>query len=299
MSTHLHKLPWIVMAIPAFAAMPLGAARAEAITKEQCVEAHGRGQDARESGQLSKARKLLLSCAQSTCPTLIQADCSRFVEELDRLQPTVSFAARDAAQADLPDTSVYVDGVLVATRLADGKSYELDPGPHKCVFVHGEKELASNIVVNQGEKGRAIVVTFPGEGSKAKHSSAADPPAPSKPAAPIVIAVLGGAGIIGGAVVAGLGVAKVPSSCSLSSKECAAAPGDPAFTQASNGVKMLDTGIVIGAVSLATLGAGLLWYSLSSPSAPRSRETASAPNRRSVAPWVGPGAGGLAFSGSL
>src|SRR5215469_13220985 len=74
-------------------------------TKEECLDAHSKGQDARESGQLSLARKLFLTCAQPSCPGLVQGDCARFSDELDKIQPTVSFAARDAGGADLPDTT--------------------------------------------------------------------------------------------------------------------------------------------------------------------------------------------------
>src|SRR5438270_9544454 len=86
-------------------------------SKEACIDAHSKGQDARDAGKLSLARKLFLTCAQSTCPELIQGDCAKFTDDLEREQPTVSFVARDGQNADLPDTAVYVDGVLVATRL--------------------------------------------------------------------------------------------------------------------------------------------------------------------------------------
>src|SRR5437879_4237529 len=87
-----------------------------ASSKDECIDAHGRGQDLREKGQLVRAKQLFLTCAQPMCPGLVQSDCSRFSEELGRIVPTVSFAARDAAAADLPMTTVYVDEVLFANR---------------------------------------------------------------------------------------------------------------------------------------------------------------------------------------
>src|ERR1700733_12585341 len=80
-----------------------------ALSKDECLEAHGRGQDQRDSGRLTLARQTFLTCAQSACPALVQADCARFGEELDRVVPTVSFAARDTTGGDLPDAVVYVD----------------------------------------------------------------------------------------------------------------------------------------------------------------------------------------------
>src|SRR5262249_44494284 len=156
--------------------------------------------DARQAGQITEARKLALSCAQSACPSLIQADCSRIAEDLERMQPTLSFAARDSAERDLPDTTVYVDGALVTSKLADGKTYEVDPGPHKCLFIHADREIVSNVVVSQGEKARPIVVTFANLAEPSKRALHQEVAAGSRPVAPIVVATFGGAAIVAGAV---------------------------------------------------------------------------------------------------
>src|ERR1700734_2425861 len=104
------------LAACAFAAVLLAgsAARAAPPTKDECVDAFGKGQDARDGAQLVQADRYFLVCAQAACPDLVQHDCARFVDEVERLLPTVTFVARDAAQNDLPDTSVYVDGTPVA-----------------------------------------------------------------------------------------------------------------------------------------------------------------------------------------
>src|SRR5687767_8684398 len=90
-------------------------------TKEDCLDAHGRAQEQRERGQLTRARQTFLACAQPACPGLVQADCAKNAEELAQLVPTITFSARDASAADLPQTSVHVDGALVASRLEDGR----------------------------------------------------------------------------------------------------------------------------------------------------------------------------------
>src|SRR5580698_9801949 len=99
-------------------------ARAGELSKEECLDAHSRGQDAKDQNKLSLARKLFLTCAQAACPTLVQNDCARFADDLSRLQPTVTFVARDTTGADLPDTSVYVDGALIVTRI-DGAPHDI------------------------------------------------------------------------------------------------------------------------------------------------------------------------------
>src|ERR1700688_4967853 len=104
-----------VLAVATALACTGSRARAGELTKEECLDAHSRGQDAKEQNKLSLARKLFLSCAQPACPSLVQGDCARFADDLSRVQPSVSFVARDSAGADLPDTTVYVDDMLVAT----------------------------------------------------------------------------------------------------------------------------------------------------------------------------------------
>ena len=267
-------------------------------TKDECLEAHSRGQDVRAKGNLAQAKDLFLVCSQNSCPALIQSDCARFEEEVQRLVPSVTFAARDARQNDLPDTRVFVDDVQVATRLDDGKAYDVDPGKHVVRFAHDGKEETVTVVVNQGEKGRAVVAVFSSIGatstSSAPLAGTAGPSegdrTPHRSAVPLVVAGLGaGAMIVGGVlIVAGLG--KVPSSCSVSTKECAAPPGSAAFDDAKHGVALADTGAVVGSLGAVAAIGGLVWYFTSTPRT----ETSTA---RITTPWVTHDGAGLAISG--
>lgn len=249
---------------------PLGASAAPP-TKDECLQAHSKGQDARDAAQLTQARTLFLVCAQNACPAIVQADCARLAEELDRLQPSVTFSARDGAQ-DLPDTQVFVDATLVTSKLSDGRTYDVDPGPHKIRFVHEGRETIVSVVINQGEKARAIVAMFGGgaaPGSPASPSPAAPPPpTPSRSATPLVFAAIGGAAAAAGAILVGVGFGKVPSTCSVSTNECAAPPNDPAFDKASSGVGMANVGFVVGGLGLATLVTSLIVYGASTPKMP-------------------------------
>ena len=278
-------------------------------SKEECVEAHGKGQDAREAGQFSQAGRYFLTCAQSTCPALVQSDCARFVDDMTRLQPSVTFVARDSAQNDLPDTAVFIDGTQVTTRLGDGKAHDIDPGRHDVRFVHAGKEVTLNVVVNQGEKGRGLVGVFPA--TTTATPAAASPsgwtpvptplPGPVAPeakrsAGPLVLVGLGAAAMVTGGVLLGVGLGKVPASCSLSTNECAAPPKDPVFDAASSGVSLANVGIVVGAVGGATVLGSLIWYFAQSPR-PVAPTTSSA--KRSLVPWLGPQGAGLSLSGSM
>jgi hypothetical protein len=268
------------------------AAQAAPPTKEACVDAHSKGQDARSAGQLAQASQMFLLCAQSACPDLVRSDCARFADELDKLQPTVTFAARDGAQNDLLDTSVYVDGALVTSRLGDGRVHNVDPGRHEVRFVHADKEVVLNVVVNQGEKGRPLVGAF----VTALESAASPGPTPTpagpemkRPSRLLALVGVGAAAAVAGGVLVGVGYAQIPSSCSLATHQCAAPPGDPVFGKASSSVTMLNVGAIVGGAGAAVLGGGLIGY-FAQPLRPMTT---------ALVPWIGPQGAGLSFSGAL
>jgi len=271
-------------------ACSLGARECRAATKEECLDAHGHGQDLREAGRLTAARQTFLACAQSSCPALIQADCARFSEELDRLVPSVSFAARDPGGVDLPDTTVYVDDQPVAMRLDDGKSYDLDPGKHSVRFVHDGRETAVTVVLDQGEKGRSIVATF-ADAAALAHSMPALPPLAAqsrRPVAPLFVAGLGAAAAVAGGVLVAIGLKDLPASCSIDSRQCVAPPGDPSIEQAHHAVGLANLGLGVGGGGAALLVGGVVWYFLQ-PAHPRPEQERGA---RAV-PWVGDRSGGI------
>jgi len=281
----------VAIASPAFADGP---------SKEVCIESHGKGQDAREQGKLSLARKLFLTCAQSSCPSLVQGDCARFADDLARTQPSIGFVARDGSGGDLPDTTVYVDEMLVATRI-DGTLHELDPGKHSVKFVHAGKEQVVTVVVGAGEKGRTISATF-GSAAPAQPTLTGTQAGPTKPAEPTertthpkgakILMIAGGAVAVGGIALGVYGITKVPDGCSIGSHECSAPPGDPVFDDASSAMKLVNIGFIAGAAGVAATVGGLVWYFQGS-------KTIKEGNEQVVTPWLVPGGGGLALSGRL
>ena len=234
--------------------------------REECVDAHGRGQDQRDRGQLARARQTFLACAQGSCPIIVQQDCSRFGDELAQLVPTVTFSARDASATDLPATMVYVDEVLVATRLDDGRSYELDPGKHVVRYVHEGRDTTLKVVLNQGERGRLLIATFLDRGAPRHEREAVaettEPPSTESKRSvfPLVVAGVGVAAAVIGAALLAWGSGNIPSSCSASTNECAVAPNDPAIANAESGMRLANTGLAIGIGGVVTLIGGLVWY---------------------------------------
>jgi hypothetical protein len=269
------------------------AARAAPPTKEECVDAHGKGQDAREGGQLAQAARLFLLCADAACPVLVRGDCARFADELQRLQPTVTFAARDGAQRDLADTAVYVDGALVASQLGDGKAHEIEPGRHEVRFVHAGKDALVEIVVNQGEKGRAVVGTFAAPPPAPTASVLAVPPEVSelkRPAGPLALVGIGAAAIAAGGALLAVGLVRFPGDCSLTTHRCAAPPGDPSFGQAASAVRLVNLGSLVGGAGALLFGGALIGYYAQSPRPVKAAR---------VSPWVSAGGGGLGVLGSF
>jgi hypothetical protein len=269
------------------------------ISKEECLDAHSRGQDAKEQGKLSLARKLFMTCAQSACPSLVQGDCARFADDLSRLQPSLSFVARDSSGADLPDTTVYVDDVLVVTRLDDGRPHDIDPGKHIIKFMNEGHEQTVTVVVGAGEKGRTVNVTFgspvgavPTAGGVAPPVAIKKGPTVTHPAGARYLIWGGGIAAVGGAALVTVGLLRVPSNCSVSSSQCAAPPGDPSFDKASSAMSMANYGWILGSAGVAALVGGTIWY------VKGSKTTKESPTAM-VAPWVSPSGAGLTLSGSL
>jgi len=282
-----------IVAVPAAYAGP---------SKEECIDAHGKGQDAKEQGKISLARKLFLTCAQTSCPGLVQGDCARFADELSRMQPTISLVARDSNGADLPDTTVYIDDVLTVTRLDDGKPHEIDPGKHTVKFSNGGRDRVVTVVIGAGEQGRTVAASFdapPGATPKPVLQLQQDPVAAApKPHAPKTthptgskILIYGGAALaIGGT---GLGIfemTRVPSNCSVSTHECAAPPGDPSIANARSAMQTANIGWMVGAVGVAALAGGITWYITGGK---------TEKEHLAVAPWASPTGGGFAIGGSL
>lgn len=275
-------------------------------SKEECVDAHARGQDARDQNKLSLARKLFLTCAQAACPALVQGDCARFTDDLSRQQPTATFAARDGSGADLPDTTVYIDGVLVATRLDDGRAYDVDPGPHTVKFLHNDATKTTTVVFNVGEKGRNVLVNFGGgestnnNANNSNNNTRPDTREPPRPRGPTVshptpakVLIIAGATLLAGGAAWGIyKFTTVPDECSFFDNTCLGTPGNPRYDDASSAVKGVNIGMIVGGVGAAALIGGIVWYV-------KGARTEEDPARLTVAPWLDTSGAGIAFTGRL
>jgi hypothetical protein len=122
--------------------------------KDRCVEAHTKAQSARRDGKFRAAREELTVCVDAGCPSMVRDDCIQRLDELERVQPTIVFDAKDGTGSDLTAVRVSVDGKLLIGRL-DGSALQVEPGPHTFLFeVTGQPSVSRTFVLKEGEKAR-------------------------------------------------------------------------------------------------------------------------------------------------
>lgn len=288
-------------------------ASAQTMTKDQCIDANTRAQHLRTDGRLAESRELLRKCADPACPAIIRSDCTKRIDELQTVQPTIAFDVRDASGAAMTAVKVTVDGKLLADKL-DGTALPVDPGQHEFTFVaQGQPAVTRTLVVIEGVKARREVIVL---GSAA--TTAPPPPPPpvvtdrnpiaSEAPAPVT-AGSGGMGtqkmlglVAGGVGVAGLAVGGVFGMLTISEKNkqvdacgspCSAASHAEGSTDRSNALTdgTISTAAFVAGGALLVGGAVLFFTA-----APSSRQPATG---LVVTPSVGPGGGALLLRGAF
>lgn len=143
---------------------------ARADEAEECASKAEEGQSLRDQSRFIEAREDFARCARETCPAVVRKDCNEWVASMDEKIPTVVFAARNSRGDDVTNVKATLSGKTFAL---DGKAMPLDPGPVHVTFeAPGVGTATIDIVIREGEKGRAVEVVLGKEG-------AADPKAPA------------------------------------------------------------------------------------------------------------------------
>jgi hypothetical protein len=153
--------PCLAASILLAAASPrLARADAPPPSKAECIDAYTSGQQLKRNGELRAARARLLVCSRDPCPTGLQADCSDWLGEVQRLQPSIVVVARNETGQELTDVRVFIDNVLAASRL-DGRAIDVDPGEHTLRFeTMGRPPRTQQLLVREGQKAREVSVRF-------------------------------------------------------------------------------------------------------------------------------------------
>ncbi|HMR07180.1 MAG TPA: hypothetical protein PKA88_15460 [Polyangiaceae bacterium] len=187
---------WGVACVALLIAAP---AAAQDIDASACVDAHTSAQKFRADGKLRAARQQLLLCAQQACPAIARNDCTSWLNEMDKEQPSIVFRAKRADGNDAVEVQVLMDGEKLADRL-EGRAIGVDPGPHQFRFeLAGHEPVDRQVVVIVGEKNRAITVEFE-ESAKGPGGPAAPEPqldSSSGSGIPTATWIFGGVGVVG------------------------------------------------------------------------------------------------------
>lgn len=278
--------------------------RAWAIDTAQCLAASEKGQRARAAGKLREAKEAFQVCNQDTCPAIVRSDCSKWRDELQASAPSVVFGARDAKGHDLFDVTVSMDGEVV-TRKLDGKAVTVDPGPHTFKLeAPGFPAVTEKALIKEGEKARAITVTFADPGGTAA-AQTKDDPQPQRGAdtsrggghtvLPWIVVGVGGVTLVTGLVVL-LTAPDHPSNCDPETTRCVRLPDQTAdaFAKDQEQAGKADSQPVLGGVIAGIGGAlvvgGLVWHFL---------EPTDNKSGVRVSPWTTGSASGLTLGGSF
>jgi hypothetical protein len=124
-----------------------------------CIDTYEKAQERRLQGALLEAREGFAACSRESCPAFIQADCTRFFDEVALEIPSVSFEVRSGNRR-LSEVRV-IDGERVLGRVT-GAPLELDPGVHTLRFeASGAEAVTRSVVIERGEKNNVVQIDLP------------------------------------------------------------------------------------------------------------------------------------------
>jgi hypothetical protein len=223
-------------------ASSLAATTVHADERAECARAYEQAQRLQQSGENRKALSAAERCAQPTCPALLAEECKPWVtqirEKLSRIE--VHVVASDACPAH--EVSIEIDRVKVAP---SGPTF-VDPGIHEVRVVDKRTNRIADKTINatSGEL-HVVELGFPSDGA-----ACTDPVPPTKGGVPKVavgLGIAGGALLLTGVVLGGIGAAK-RSDLDACKPGCSNDEIDGARS-------FFIAGDVIGAIGIVTLGA--------------------------------------------
>jgi hypothetical protein len=163
-----------------------------------CLTAPVRGQKLQQAGKLIAAREHFRVCARAECNPDIIEHCKQWADDVEKALPSIIVVARDADGHDVSDVSVRIDDG-VATPLSP-HSIELDPGEHRVIVTHGgAKPAEEKILLQDAQKNRSVVVTFPGPPGRPRDDARTSRPIPTSAwiASGVAVVALGAFGFFG------------------------------------------------------------------------------------------------------
>lgn len=249
---------------------------ARADTTSSCSDAALEAQSLRDARQLLESQALLRRCAARECPAIIQKDCARWLEDVQKSLPTVVLTAKSASGELLVDVKVTVDGVPFASQL-DGRSAALNPGIHTFVFERSDGvRTEKRVPVREGERNQEVVAVFETE-TRTQAASHGEPtatanavPEPSPSPWRTVGWVAGGLGVLGIGLGATFGLIAASDKSEARCDEAGYCASEAALDSARKNATIANIGFIAGGTLLAG-GAALVLL------APRGASTRTTP----------------------
>ena len=167
---------------------------AEAPSKDQCFDAHERGQASRKDGKIREAKEHFAVCGHDKCPKLVREDCRSLAEAIKDAVPRLTLKAKDESGNFVSDLRVTINGQPAPPAEPDG-SILMDVGEVTVRLESGDgRHVEKKLTLAEGQKLEWIGELPPPE--PAKPTPAPPPPAESSSVRPFVY-VLGGVAIVG------------------------------------------------------------------------------------------------------
>lgn len=255
-------MPQVTRALALLTCFLAFAAHAGPYTVEECVAASGAAQEHQKNGALTAARGALERCSDASCPGMVQAECTRWLDEVLASMPTVTIAVR-LDGVDQPRARVFLDEKPWLEELT-GHPVPIDPGEHLLTVHVGARQQEQRLLINVGEKNRLVVFQLRGTPEPTPVATPAPTPVVTQPAEgrgfPTLATAMTATAAVGFGLFVGLGLSGRASLDQLLADPCAATKTcDPARV-ASIEARFLAADISLGVGIAAALVAGWQWW---------------------------------------
>lgn len=240
------------LALAAALVAPLGLAqkpKKEAVSKARCIESFEGAQVAKKATRYAEAREKARECSNQACPAAVRGDCAELLRDVEALSPSVVFEVLDGQGRELVDVRVSLDGQPLTEKI-EAKAVPVDPGEHTFRFEGAPGETTVKVLVREGEKAKKVSARL-GAAKEPEPKPATPDEASSTGPSPAAWA-LGGLGLVGLGLFAGLGGAglaekgDLEASCGKAAGGCTPGQIDSVKTK----FLVADVSLAVGSVSL-------------------------------------------------
>jgi hypothetical protein len=266
---------WLA-ATPVTLVVTSGAQALPNIRTKACVDAYGAAQEHRKSNDLLKARESLLTCAATTCPAVVQGDCTTWLAQVVEAIPSIVLEGTLDGE-HVFDVSVSMDGAPLVQEL-DGKPIEINPGLHTFTFERkGLDPIEKKMIIAEHYKSLLVSAAWRAPQQQRPLVTPAPSGAPAASDSETVRPVPPLAYVLGGVAIAGLGTFAVLGLTGTSTQhdlESSCSPRCSSADVASLETRFIAADIAAGVGALSAVAAGVVFFTRPElPAHPRTVES--------------------------